>query len=339
MTTASPLWYTTRAAGMVLLILLTLTVVLGILTNGRWSAAGIPRFVPNSLHRNVSLLAVVFLVLHILTAIIDPFAHLGLKDALIPFASSYRPLWLGLGVLGAELFMALVITSLVRGLLGYGLWRLTHWLAYVSWPISVLHGLGTGSDTKSWWALLINITCVSAVLLALTWRIAAIPGRSGARTTLATASALGALILVGWTLRGPLQPGWAVAAGTPANLLAQVSPSAAASGSPGQAAYTLPAGLRDQLQGQLQQDANGGALVTLVDLANPSLKVIIGISDPQATAVTVVVNHGTQAVCSSQASVTQSITATCGTTRLSIEQLSQQADGTVVGLLVTRAGG
>jgi sulfoxide reductase heme-binding subunit YedZ len=339
MTTPSPLWYTTRAAGMVLLILLTFSVVLGILTNGRWSAAGIPRFVPNSLHRNVSLLAVVFLVLHILTAIIDSFAHLGLKDALIPFASSYRPLWLGLGVLGAELFMALVITSLVRGLLGYGLWRLTHWLAYVSWPVSVLHGLGTGTDTRSWWALLINIACVGAVVLALAWRIAAIPGPSGARTTLATAAAVGALVLLGWTLRGPLAPGWAVAAGTPADLLAKVAGSAASSGSPGQAAYTLPAGLRDQLQGQLQQDANGGALVTLVDLANPSLQVIIGISDPQATAVTVVVNHGTQAVCSSQASVTQGITATCGTTRLSIEQLSQQADGTVVGLLVTQAGG
>jgi methionine sulfoxide reductase heme-binding subunit len=339
MTTPSPLWYTTRAAGMVLLILLTFSVVLGILTNGRWSAAGIPRFVPNSLHRNVSLLAVVFLVLHILTATIDSFAHLGLKDALIPFASSYRPLWLGLGVLGAELFMALVITSLVRGLLGYGLWRLTHWLAYVSWPISVLHGLGTGTDTRSWWALLINIACVGAVLAAVTWRIAAIPGPSGARTTLATASALGALILLGWMLRGPLQPGWAVAAGTPANLLAQTTASPAAAASPGQAAYTLPAGLRDQLQGQLQQDANGGALVTLVDLANPSLQVIIGISDPQATAVSVVVNHGTQAVCSLHASVTQSITATCGTTRLSIEQLSQQADGSVVGLLVTQAGG
>lgn len=339
MTTATPLWYTTRAAGMVLLILLTLTVVLGILTNGRWSAAGIPRFVPNSLHRNVSLLAVVFLVLHILTAIVDSFAHLGLKDALIPFASSYRPFWLGLGVLGAELFMALVITSLVRGLLGFGLWRLTHWLAYVSWPISLLHGLGTGSDTKSWWALLINIACVAIVLLALAWRIAAVPGRSGARGAMATVSALGALALLAWTLRGPLQPGWAAAAGTPANLLAQVSASAAAAASPGQAAYTVPAGLRDQLQGQLQQDANGGALVTLVDLANPSLQVIIGISDPQATAVTVVVNHGTQAVCSSQASVTQGITATCGTTRLSIEQLSQQADGTVVGLLVTQAGG
>lgn len=339
MTAPSPLWYTTRAAGIVLLILLTLTVVLGILTNGRWSAAGVPRFVPNSLHRNLSLLAVVFLVLHVLTAIIDSFAHLGLKDTLIPFASSYRPFWLGLGVLGAELFVALVITSLVRGLLGYGLWRLTHWLAYVSWPVSVLHGLGTGSDTKFWWALLINIICVGAVLLALAWRIAAIPGRSGARTTLATASALGALILVGWTLRGPLQPGWAVAAGTPANLLVQATAAGTASGSPAPAAYTLPAGLRDRVQGQLQQDANGGARLTLADISDPALRVIVTVSDPQATVVTVVVNHGSQTVCSTPGVVAQGVTATCGAIRLSLEQLIQQEDGTVVGLLVTRAGG
>jgi methionine sulfoxide reductase heme-binding subunit len=338
MTAPSPLWYTTRAAGMVLLILLSFSVLLGILTNGRWSAAGIPRFVPNSLHRNVSLLAVVFLLLHILTAIIDSFAHLGLKDALIPFASSYRPLWLGLGVLGAELFVALVITSLVRGLLGYGLWRLTHWLAYLSWPVSVLHGLGTGTDTRAWWALLINVVCVGAIVVALAWRIAVVPGRTGWRVALATASALGALVLIGWTLRGPLQPGWAVAAGTPANLLAQITASAAASGSPRPAAYTLPVGLNDQLQGQLQQDASGAAVVTLADVADPSLQVIIGISDPQATVVTVVINHGAQAVCSSQVSFTSTITAACGATKLSIEQLGQQQDGTVVGLLVTQAG-
>jgi methionine sulfoxide reductase heme-binding subunit len=338
MTAPSPLWYTTRAAGMVLLILLSFSVLLGILTNGRWSAAGIPRFVPNSLHRNVSLLAVVFLVLHILTAIIDSFAHLGLKDALIPFASSYRPLWLGLGVLGAELFVALVITSVVRGLLGYGLWRLTHWLAYVSWPVSVLHGLGTGTDTRAWWALLINVVCVGAIVLALTWRIAAVPGRSGVRVALAAGCALGALVLLSWTWRGPLQPGWAVAAGTPADILAQTRASAAVSGSPRPAAYTLPVGLHDQLQGQLQQDANGGAVVTLADVADPSLQVIIGISDPQATVVTVVVNHGSQAICSSQASFAQTVTAACGATTFSIEQLGQQADGTVVGLLVTQAG-
>ncbi len=102
--------------------------------------------------------------------------------------------------------------------------------------------------------------------------------------------------------------------------------------------YTLPAGLRDQIQGQLQQDANGGAQLTLSDVSDSSLQVVITISDPQATSATVAVNHAGQSLCSTQVSITWVITATCGGTALSIERLTQQDDGTVVGLLVTQAG-
>ena len=91
------------------------------------------------------------LVLHIVTSVLDGFAPIDLTDAVIPFASAYRPLWMGLGALSFDLLLALVITSLMRRRLGYRSWRAIHWLAYASWPIAVFHGLGTGSDTKLWW--------------------------------------------------------------------------------------------------------------------------------------------------------------------------------------------
>ena len=96
----------------------------------------------------MSLLVIVFLVIHIVTSVLDSFAPISLTAAVIPFVSSYRPLWLGLGTLSFDLILALAITSLIRRRLGYATWRAVHWLAYASWPVAVLHGLGTGSDTK-----------------------------------------------------------------------------------------------------------------------------------------------------------------------------------------------
>ena len=149
----TPMWYATRASGYTALVLLSASVVLGVLTSSRESRRDWPRFVVQSLHRNLSLLVGVFLVIHILTSVIDPFAKLTFVDAFVPFIATYRPLWLGLGVVGFELLIAITATSLMRHRLGWRSWRFVHLFAYASWPVAVIHGLGTGTDTKSLWAL------------------------------------------------------------------------------------------------------------------------------------------------------------------------------------------
>jgi len=165
------LWYTTRGAGVVSLLLLTGVVVLGVLSVKRFEMAGWPRFLTVGLHRNISLLAVVFLAVHILTAVVDPFTHLGWVPALIPFGSYYRTFWLGLGTIAAELVAAIVVTSLLRGLIGAGAWRLVHWLAYAAWPVAVLHGIGTGTDAGSLWLVAIQVLCALAVAVAVALRL------------------------------------------------------------------------------------------------------------------------------------------------------------------------
>ncbi len=331
MTAPSPFWYATRGAGLVLLLLLTAVVILGILTTNRWGTARIPRFVSNALHRNLSLLTLVFLALHIITSIVDSFAHLGLKDALVPFASAYRPFWMGVGVLGAELFVALVITSLIRQQLGYRLWRLTHWLAYASWPLALVHGLGTGSDTKAGWALLLNGVCIVAVLLVLGWRLAlGTPQSEPVRLVGLAGTVVATLALVLWMIGGPLKPGWAHAAGTPASLLAQLS-------APASAAAGLPTGLSDQLQGTLTQDNAGGLRLDLQDVPDASLRVLVSVADSQATAARVEVRRNGQTICSSSVPITQQITATCGATHLTLQNLQQGSGSQVQGLLVTSA--
>ena len=129
-TTPTLYWYATRGTGAVALVLLTLGLVLGVMgptgiRTQRW-----PRFVVAGLHRNVTLLAVVFVALHVVTTIVDGFAPIGFRDALIPFLSPYRPLWLGLGTVAFDLLLALVVTSMVRRRIGYRIWWIVHWLAY-----------------------------------------------------------------------------------------------------------------------------------------------------------------------------------------------------------------
>jgi DMSO/TMAO reductase YedYZ heme-binding membrane subunit len=217
----SAYWYLARGTGAVALVFLTASVVLGIVGSVRFAAPRWPRFAIDSVHRDVSLLVVVVLVIHIVTSVLDGFAPIALLDGVLPFLSPYRPLWLGLGTLSFDLLLAIAITSMVRRRLGYRAWRAVHWLAYASWPVAVLHGLGTGSDVKQWWMLALTAACIVAVLVAVWTRIAGVSGQhSGLR---APATALAVVTPVGlaiFTLAGPLQQGWARRAGTPSSLLA-----------------------------------------------------------------------------------------------------------------------
>jgi sulfoxide reductase heme-binding subunit YedZ len=164
------LWYTTRGAGAVTLILLTAVVVLGVLSALRAQSPRWPRFLTTGLHRNLALLTIVFLALHIVTAVVDPFTHLGWLAAVLPFSSYYRTFWLGLGVISFELLAAIVVTSLLRGFIGHGAWRAIHWLSYASWPIGVIHGFGTGTDTWSAWMLILSLACIAAVAVPVGYR-------------------------------------------------------------------------------------------------------------------------------------------------------------------------
>jgi sulfoxide reductase heme-binding subunit YedZ len=216
-------WYLTRSTGAVALILLTLVVVLGVIDVSRLASDFWPRFITDSLHRRVSLLAVVFLGVHIVTAVLDTYAPIGLWDALIPFHSSYRSLWLGFGAIAFDLLLALIVTSLLRVRIPQRAWRSVHWLAYVCWPIAVLHGLGTGSDVKQGWMLAIDAVCVASVVGAVSLRMFSTAGLTSAARTAGIAVVVAfALGLIVWLPGGPLAAGWAARAGTPASLIHHV---------------------------------------------------------------------------------------------------------------------
>ena len=174
------LWYATRATGLVTLLLLTASMLLGIITAGRFASEKWPRFLTVGLHRNLTLLVLMFLALHVGTTVVDTYTSIPATAAVIPFASSYKAPWLGLGAMAVDLLLAVMVTSLLRGRLGLRAWRGLHWLAYACWPAALAHGLGTGTDRRTLWVFVATLGCVAVVAAAATWRLAA-AARAGSR--------------------------------------------------------------------------------------------------------------------------------------------------------------
>ncbi|MGO8824450.1 MAG: ferric reductase-like transmembrane domain-containing protein [Acidimicrobiales bacterium] len=227
---STALWYLTRATGLVSLILLSATVVLGTVASVGWTTDRWPRFLSQSVHRNLSLFCVALIGIHIVTTIGDGYVPIGLADAVIPFRSPYRPIWVGLGALAFDMLLAVAITSGLRRRIGAAAWRGVHWLAYACWPIALVHGLGSGSDARIPGAMLVFVVCTGSVAAAVAWRLAAGRARSvGWRLGGAVTGAAVLLVIAGFALAGPLRPGWSHRAGTSSALLAQLSGAATTS--------------------------------------------------------------------------------------------------------------
>jgi DMSO/TMAO reductase YedYZ heme-binding membrane subunit len=212
------LWYLTRGSGVVALLLLSASTVIGALSAGRWRSERWPRFAVASVHRNTTLVALVFIGIHVTTTIADSYVPVGLKDAVIPFVSQYRPIWLGFGALAFDLLLALAISSAIRRRIGYRAWRLLHWSAYAAWPLALVHGLGSGSDARFGWMAFLSFGCLTVVVLAVSGRLVFSPS-PGPRLLAGAGTVTLALGLGAWYTTGPAQHGWASRAGTPKSLL------------------------------------------------------------------------------------------------------------------------
>jgi sulfoxide reductase heme-binding subunit YedZ len=164
------IWYIARGAGVMALLMLTVSVMLGIATRQGKPLAGLPRFAIATVHRNASLIGLGLVLVHMLTLLFDSYANLNPIDLLVPFVGSYRTFWLGLGTLAFDLLIVVMITSLNRARLGLRTWRALHWLSYAMWPIALAHGLGTGTDNTQLWMGVLAVGCATAVVTTATWR-------------------------------------------------------------------------------------------------------------------------------------------------------------------------
>ncbi len=283
------LWYLTRSTGLVALLLLTSTVVLGVVASVGWTTERWPRFLSQGVHRNLSLFCVGFVALHVVTTVSDGYVPIGFADAFLPFLTPYRPLWVGLGALAFDLLLVVLVTSALRHRIGYDSWRFVHWLAYLCWPIAMFHSLGSGSDSALPVALGLDAVCTAAVIAAVAWRVST--GRTFSAGRRAAAS-VGAVVVV-FTIAvfasvGPLRPGWSHRSGTSSALLAQLARKSAGaapavpSGSAG--AGTLPtAPFTYNLTGSQTTSAAGAQGQVQATLS-------MRLQDPSSTPLTVTLN-------------------------------------------------
>jgi DMSO/TMAO reductase YedYZ heme-binding membrane subunit len=167
------MWYISRATGVVALLLMTAVLLLGLLVSRQGRLPGLPKFAVTGLHRNLALIAVAFVGLHVVTAVADGYVNIPLISVIVPLSSSYERLWLALGAVSLDLSLAIIVTSLVRNRLSRKAWKAVHWLAYLSWPVAWLHSYGSASDLKGGWLFLLAIADLLVVVVAVGWRLAA----------------------------------------------------------------------------------------------------------------------------------------------------------------------
>ena len=179
-------WYVARTGGILGFTLLTASAVLGLTLAGRPRLARWPRFAIEDVHRFAGMLAGVFIWLHVLALLADNYLSFGLTDLLVPGTAPYRPVWTALGVVAAELLLALAITNRYRKRLPYAFWRRAHMLNFLVWSLALVHGITAGSDSDTGWAQLLYACCAGSVAAAATWRIS----RSSSWTTASAPAAL-----------------------------------------------------------------------------------------------------------------------------------------------------
>lgn len=322
-TQPNPLWFVARATGVVALLLFTAAVALGVVTTGRWSTPVWPRSLLAGVHRNISLLSVVFLAVHIAASVLDPFAHIRWSDVVLPFTGSYRPVWLGLGVVAIELALAVIVSSLLRLVIGLRAWRAIHWTAYVLWPLALVHGLGTGSDSRQWWALALDAGCTATVLAAVLHRLGVARSALVRRRAILGVAAVAMVVLGVWAYNGPLQQDWARRAGTPV----AVGPVVTAP------PVVKPTPLADPASAQVVGSGQSTSLV-FVDSRDPSIAVTVTPSTDGASRVLTLEQYA-QTVCSGAATVTATnVTASCGGNPVTLT-LTKSADGELSGTIRT----
>jgi sulfoxide reductase heme-binding subunit YedZ len=197
-------WYAARASGVAAYVVLSIVVSLGLTLGKKAQSSRWPRFSVEEVHRFGGLLVGSLIGVHVLAIAADSFLPFSLTQLIVPFTSSYRPLWTGLGIAAAELLLALAITNHYRRRLPYRFWRRAHYLNFAVWGFASLHGLMTGTDRGAPWLAILYGVCVAVVLMLLLWRF-------GGRMPRVAAAGAVTVVALPLLIIGPLRhspPAW-----------------------------------------------------------------------------------------------------------------------------------
>lgn len=187
--TSPYLWYASRATGLVTLALFSAVVTLGTLVANRAGGRRVGRFELNEIHRSLSLVAMIFLAVHVVTTVVDTYAPTGWISAVVPFASRYDRLGVAIGAVALDLMGAVWLSSLLRGRIRQRSWRFVHWFSWLAFAAALTHTLLIGADTKDGLGLAFLVACTGLVAAAALWRVLGRPPRAKGGTALSPLAA------------------------------------------------------------------------------------------------------------------------------------------------------
>ncbi len=170
---SNPLWYTTRSTAVVGFVLLSIGAVLGVASTQRTLASrSWPRFATQALHRNVNVLGLLFIVVHIVTTVADSYVNVSVASAVVPFASSYKTLDVTWGTVAFDLLLIVAVSGFLRVRMKEPVWRAIHLSSYLAWTLGMVHFISTGTDgATDKWGFWLAIVATFAVAAAAVLRI------------------------------------------------------------------------------------------------------------------------------------------------------------------------
>lgn len=169
-------WLLARSAGLAAYVVLTLSVLAGLLLKAKPFARLRPA-TALEIHRTLALTGLGALALHGLSLILDSTVKVSLAALVLPGMVAYRPVAVAAGVLGAWLFVMITASFWLRRRIGARVWRRLHWLTYGLFALATFHGATAGTDTSQPWARGLYLGAVGAVIAATTWRALVPPVR------------------------------------------------------------------------------------------------------------------------------------------------------------------
>jgi len=168
-------WITSRAAGIVALILTSASVGVGLSMSGRLVKGRGPDL--RVTHEALAIAAIGAIALHAVALLGDSYFHPGIVDLAIPFARDYKEPYMALGIVAGWGFVLLGLSFYLRQRIGVKRWRVMHRFTALAWVFAVIHSLGEGSDAGRLWFVAITAIAVIPTLVLLIARLARPRGR------------------------------------------------------------------------------------------------------------------------------------------------------------------
>ncbi len=170
-------WFLARATGFTAYVLLTTSVLAGLVLKSRPLGMRLKPALVTDLHRTLALLSLGALALHGLTLVLDRTIEIGPGALLVPGLAPYRPLATGVGVLAGELMVIVYASFSLRRRIGQKNWRRLHYVTFAVFALATVHGVLAGTDSGASWALSLYLGAIGAVASATVWRVLVPPAR------------------------------------------------------------------------------------------------------------------------------------------------------------------